>query len=155
MNYRIPGFGVLDIEDVVMDFNGTIAVDGHLLEGIADRIGRLSELARVHVLTSDTQQTAARELAGLPLTLDIYDTENAGAEKRRYVEAIGASRCACIGNGRNDVSMFQAAALSICVLETEGACTHALTCADLVVRAGIDALDMLLVDKRLASGLRG
>ena len=154
MEIEIPGIGSLRLDHAVMDFNGTIAVDGILLDGVAERLRRLSARCDVHVLTSDTQGTARRALSGLPLTLDIYDVEDAGACKRAYVEKLGAESCVCIGNGRNDVAMFEVAQLAIAILETEGAYAPILETADMVVRASVDALDLLLDDKRLISGLR-
>ncbi len=81
MKIYIPGGWELDIEYVVMDFNGTIAVDGKMKECVASRIIKLAKLYKVYVITSDTQGTASRELAGLPVTLEIYDTDNAGEKK--------------------------------------------------------------------------
>lgn len=34
----IPGRGTFGIRHVVCDYNGIIAVDGHLIEGVASRI---------------------------------------------------------------------------------------------------------------------
>ncbi len=154
MKTKIPGIGELDIEYVAMDFNGTIAVDGKMKEGVRSRIIKLAELYKVYVITSDTQGTASRELAGLPVALEIYDTGNAGEKKLQTVERLGAGRCACVGNGRNDVLMFRAAALRIAVLETEGLYAPLLREADLLARSSEDALDLLLDPKRLISGLR-
>ena len=151
----IPGYGQLTIENVVMDFNGTIAVDGVLKDGVAPRIRRLAERYTVYVITSDTQGTAAEALKGLPVTLKIFDNDEAGKHKRRIVDTLGGDVCACVGNGNNDRLMFQAAALSIAVLEAEGLYAPILADADLLVRSGEDALDLLLDQKRVISGLRG
>jgi hypothetical protein len=43
MQIDIPGYRVLTIENVVMDFNGTIAVDGRIKDGVRQRIVRLAE----------------------------------------------------------------------------------------------------------------
>lgn len=155
MKVDVPGYRVLDIETVVMDFNGTVAVDGAIREAVKQRIVRLAERYRVYVLTSDTQGTAAKELENLPVTLKIFSDARAAEYKRQIVEELGGSHCACIGNGNNDRLMFQAAALSIAVLETEGLYAPILRDADLLVRSGEDALDLLLDPKRLISGLRG
>jgi soluble P-type ATPase len=155
MNIDVPGYRTLIIENVVMDFNGTIAVDGHMKDSVKERIIRLSGQYQVYVITSDTQGTAAKELAGLPVTLKIFDNSNAGECKRHIVEELGGDRCACVGNGDNDRFMFQKAVLSIAVLETEGLYVPILSDADLLVKSSEDALDLLLDTKRLISGLRG
>jgi len=153
MTIEIPGFGLLEIDIVVMDFNGTIAIDGVMKDTIRHRIISLAEVYRIFVITSDTQGTAARELEGLPLTLKIFNNESAGECKRQIVEELG-DNCACIGNGRNDMEMFRSAALSIAVLETEGLYAPILSTADILVKSSEDALDLLLDAKRLISGLR-
>ncbi len=154
MRYEIPGYMTLDIQNVVMDFNGTIAVDGVMKEAVKQRIIQLAEYYRVYVLTSDTRGTAKRELANLPIMLEIYNTDNAGECKRHFVDELGGDFCACIGNGKNDELMFKAAALSIAILETEGLYAPLLIAADLLVKSSEEALDLLMDGKRLISGLR-
>lgn len=155
MNIDIPGYKILEIDYVVMDFNGTIAVDGLLTATVKQRLIRLAELYHLFVITSDTQGTAARELEGLPITLKVFNHPNAGESKRLVVDELGGKRCACIGNGNNDRLMFQAAALSIAVLEAEGLYAPLVMEADLLVKSSEDALDLLMDAKRLISGLRG
>ncbi len=154
MKIDIPGYRVLEIENIVMDFNGTIAIDGIMRESVKSRIIRLAEQFKVHVITSDTQGTASRELEGLPVTLRIFNNSSAGECKLRTVNELGCGKCACVGNGNNDLAMFRAAALSIAVLETEGLYAPILSEADLLVKSSEDALDLLLDTKRLISGLR-
>ena len=38
----IPGRGLIELTDAVFDVNGTIAVDGVLIAGVAERLQRLS-----------------------------------------------------------------------------------------------------------------
>jgi soluble P-type ATPase len=151
----IPGYKVLTIDNIVMDFNGTIAIDGIMKASIKQRIIRLAEQYNICVITADTQGTAARELTGLPVTLKIFNNSNAGECKRKIVDELGGNVCVCIGNGNNDRPMFKEAALSIAVLETEGLYAPLLLNADLVVKTSEDALDLLLDTNRLISGLRG
>lgn len=57
----IPGRGVIEVRHVVCDYNGTIATDGHLADGVAQRVQRLAEFAQVSVLTADTFGTVRAE----------------------------------------------------------------------------------------------
>src|SRR5690242_2648032 len=66
LDLTIPAFGRLEITDAVCDYNGTLAADGRLLDGVEARIRRLSSELRVHVVTADTFGSAARELERLP-----------------------------------------------------------------------------------------
>ncbi|WP_346347139.1 hypothetical protein [Burkholderia cenocepacia] len=60
----IPGCHVLNLEHLVLDFNGTLAVDGKLLEGIAPRIAQLAERLDVHVVTGNTHGDARMQMRG-------------------------------------------------------------------------------------------
>ena len=44
---EIPGRETIEIEHVVLDYNGTIALDGQLIAGAAERIRELSKLAGI------------------------------------------------------------------------------------------------------------
>lgn len=151
----LPGDATLRLEHLVLDFNGTLACDGVLIEGVADRIARLAEALKIHVLTGDTFGTAAAALAGLPCGVQVLQSTAQGEAKRDYVAALGAAGVACIGNGRNDRLMMGEAALAIAVVQSEGACSATLAAADVVAPHIRDALDLLLRPTRLTATLRG
>ena len=50
----IPGRGTLQLEHLVSDVNGTLAVDGVLIDGLAQRIASIRDRLTVHLLTADT-----------------------------------------------------------------------------------------------------
>ena len=58
----IPGWGNIDIKNIVIDLNGTIATDGRIALEVKEKINSLSELAKVYILTADTQGTANEEI---------------------------------------------------------------------------------------------
>ncbi len=88
------------------DYNGTIAVDGHLIEGVASRIREITEFAQVSVLTADTFGTVRTECGGLPVDVRVFARDDASACKAAIVRELGAEGCVCIGNGFNDIVMF-------------------------------------------------
>lgn len=151
---RIPGSATLRLEHLVLDFNGTLACDGVLIEGVADRIARLARVLRIHVLTGDTFGTATAALAGLPCVVHVLQGTAQGNAKRHYVATLRAEGVACVGNGRNDGLMMQEAALAIAVLQSEGAYSPTLAAADVVAPHIRDALDLLLHPMRLMATLR-
>jgi len=51
---NIPGRGVIQLEHLVSDVNGTLAVDGKLHDGLIRRIGLLRDRLEIHLLTADT-----------------------------------------------------------------------------------------------------
>ncbi|EPR44684.1 Haloacid dehalogenase domain protein hydrolase type 3 [Desulfovibrio sp. X2] len=151
---EVPGVGRLELSHLVLDYNGTLALDGELLEGVAERMRVLAGLLTVHVLTADTHGSAADRLAGLPVRLALVTPTEQEEAKLRYVTVLGAARCAAVGNGANDTAMLRAAALGVAVIGREGAASAVLAAASVVVRDVRDGLDLLLRPLRLAATLR-
>jgi len=141
----------LRIDTVVIDFNGTLAVDGRLIRGVCPRLKKLAAFTNIVVMTADTFGSARRALSGLPVEVCII---RQGADKRRFVESVGPQHVAAIGNGVNDVPMLKAAALGIAVIGNEGASGDLLRAATVVIRNTNLALDLLLKPKRLIATLR-
>jgi soluble P-type ATPase len=154
LEVSIPGFAVLRLKHLVLDYNGTLAVDGALVSGVKERLESLSRVLSLHVLTADTFGTARIALAGVPCELSILALERQDLAKKAYVERLGATEVVCIGNGRNDRLMLWSAALGIAVLHREGSAMAAVSASDLVVPDIIDALDLLDNPRRLVASLR-
>lgn len=157
----IPGRADLTLRHLVSDLNGTLALDGALLEGVAARLAQVGGSLAVHILTAGTHgglERAQAELAqafgaaGAPAPR--WERVATGADKLRYVVGLGAAEVAALGNGANDEPMLRAAGLSIAVLGGEGASSDALAAAEVVTRSPLDALDLLLHPQRLVATLR-
>lgn len=154
IDITIPGREGLQIKHLVLDYNGTLACDGHLLEGVKERIKQLSYLIDVYVLTADTFGNAEAELKEVDCHLIIIGKDNQDQEKQHFSEKPGLEHTAAIGNGRNDQLMLKHSALSIITIQTEGAATASLLSADIVSTHINDALDLLLHPKRITATLR-
>lgn len=150
---EIPGRDELSITAVVLDYNGTIARDGVLLPAAAERIHSLAEQIPVYILTADTYGSVEEQCRGLGVTVRTFPRSGAAQCKEEIVRSLGSGVFA-VGNGFNDIPMFDAAALSVAVLEKEGLCAALLPHADVVVSAPEDALDLLLKPDRLRATLR-
>ena len=138
----------------MLDYNGTLAIDGELMPGVKLRLGRLAVSLALHVITADTFGKARAGLRGVRCSLEILAGGNEHRAKAALVRRLGASRVACIGNGRNDRLMLRAAALGIATLQAEGAARESVVAADIVVADIRDALDLLLIPRRLTATLR-
>lgn len=136
---EIPGREPLRIDHVVLDYNGTVAADGMLLEGVGERINRLKEQVCVYVLTADTYGTVTRQCEPLGVTVRTFPREGAAGCKEEIVKGLEGG-VACLGNGFNDIQMFDAAQLSIAVLEQEGMCAALLGHASVLVNSIQDGL---------------
>jgi P-type E1-E2 ATPase len=154
IEFEIPGRGEVRIERVALDFNGTIACDGRLIEGVVERLAQISRLADVFVLTADTYGTVREQCEPLGVEIRTFPREGAAVFKSQIVRDLGGRGTACVGNGFNDIQMFDEAGLSIAVVEAEGACAALLSHADIVTRSAVDALDLLLKTDRIRATLR-
>jgi soluble P-type ATPase len=150
----IPGHVHLELAHLVVNYSGTLAVDGVLLAGVAERLRDLATRLTIHVITADTFDCAATNLKGLPVSLEIVAPQDQVVAKVDYIATLGVNRVVAIGNGRNDLRMVEAAALGIVVLQAEGACTATLLKADVVCTSILDALDLLHEPRRLVATMR-
>ncbi|MDD2421150.1 MAG: ATPase P [Heliobacteriaceae bacterium] len=154
MYVAIPGRETLDLRFLVLDFNGTLAKDGHIQEGVVPLLARLAAEYEIHVLTADTFGTVAAQCKGLPVRLQCLPGEHQVAAKEAYVRSLGVSRVAAVGNGANDAGMLATAALGLAVLGPEGCAREALFVANIVVGSITDGLELLLSPNRLVATLR-
>ena len=58
---KIPGREELSLNHLILDYNGTIAEDGEIIEGIRPRLAELAKELSIYVITADTHGTAAKK----------------------------------------------------------------------------------------------
>lgn len=150
----IPGRGTLQLRHLVLDVNGTLAVDGLLLDGVARRLNALRDRLQVHLLTADTHGRQAEIDRQLNLQAVRIAAGNEAAQKAAYLQRLGAESVAAIGQGANDADMLKTAGLGICVLSAEGTAVSSLLSADLVVADILTALDLFDKPMRIVASLR-
>ncbi len=151
---EIPGNKTLELEYLVLDFNGTLAIDGKLVEGVKGRLNELSSKLSVHVITADTFGTVISELKEIKCHIQVLSNGYQDRQKGIYVNKLGSKRCAAIGNGYNDWKMLRQAALGIATIQAEGASIKTVKYASVVCYSVNQALDLLINTKRLAATLR-
>lgn len=150
----IPGYKHLRLAHLVLDYNGTLAVDGCLLPGVGSRLKKMADSLHIHIITADTFGRVQSAMADLPCDINILPLNAQDEAKREFVRQLGADQTVCIGNGRNDRLMIQQAALGMAVLLSEGAFGGTLADADVVCTCITDALDLLVHPLRLTATLR-
>jgi soluble P-type ATPase len=154
LRVEIPGSGFLELEHFVTDFSGTLSEDGALLPEIKDKLNELSGKLKIHVLTSDTFGRAKKELEGVNCTLHVLEGKGHTIQKEKYVINLGADKVVALGNGNNDALMLMAARLGIAVCLREGCSKKAIEASQILVKSPTDAIDLLLLPKRLIATLR-
>ena len=149
----IPGREDLQLAHLILDYNGTIALDGAVIESIRSRLDKLAESLSICVITADTHGTAAAACRDLPLRVLTFPTAEVGKIKAQCAAELSGG-VACIGNGFNDILMSDVCDLSICVVGREGCCGALIGHCDIVVTSIEDALDLLIHTHRLRATLR-
>lgn len=150
----IPGYTTLKLAHLVLDYNGTLSCDGEMIAGVEACLNRLAEKLQIHVLTADTFGKARSRLVNTRCDITILATENQDVGKLAYVKRLDAAQSVCIGNGRNDRLMLEAAALGIAVILDEGAAVETVSAADVVCTSILSALELLQNPLRLIATLR-
>jgi P-type E1-E2 ATPase len=150
VDISIPGRGRVAFRHVIFDMNGTLTLDGVLLPSIWPLFQTVREHYHCLVLTADTFGTA--ETVRRELGCEVR-TVRRGEDKKDVVQTL-VGGVAAVGNGRNDMLMFEAADLAIAVLGPEGLSSEALARADLIVPSIDAALGLLLSEQRLSATLR-
>jgi len=154
ISIEIPGWGNLEIENVVFDLNGTLAEDGALLSGVKEKMNLLSEKVRIYILTADIHGSAGAILQEVKADWVRVTGEDSKSGKRKFLQTLKPEATVAVGNGNNDQFILKDSALGIAVLGREGLSSVAMKHADLVVKEISDAFDLLLKPKRLIATLR-
>ncbi|GAB6156315.1 HAD family hydrolase [Desulfosporosinus burensis] len=150
----IPGRGAMNLEVLVLDYNGTLALDGQMFDSVRESLSRLSPFLEIHILTSDTFGTVEQQCEGLPVQVKLLKKVDHTQEKADYLLKFGSREIVAIGNGANDQLMLERANLGIAVIGFEGASMQTLQSADVVVNKIEDGFGLLLKTQRLKASLR-
>ena len=151
---NIPGRGIIQIEHLVCDVNGTLAIDGQLHEGLVRILTNLLDRVTLHLLTADThgRQHTIDQL--LNIRAERVQQGDEAQQKANYIEKLGHDRVAAIGQGSNDAAMLKAAAIGVGILSLEGAATETLLAADLIMPDIFAALELFEKPLRMVATLR-
>jgi len=154
IDLSIPGREPMQLQQLILDMNGTLTKDGVLQEGVAERIEQLKGHLKIYLLTADTFGTGAQVARHLGIRISVVSSANGVQDKSDFAASLVPAGIIAVGNGYNDKEMFAQADLSIAVIGPEGCCVKALLNADIVVNHINDALDLLLNPLRIIADLR-
>ena len=153
MKIDIPGWGSLDVENIVIDLDGTLATDGKITPEVKEKIGALSPLVKIYILTANAQGLAHEEISGMKVEMIKVSDEDSNRGKFDFLKALNLETTVAVGNGSNDQLILKEAALGIAVLGDEGLSVSAMKISDIVVKNVQSALDLFLKPKRLITTL--
>jgi P-type E1-E2 ATPase len=151
---NIPGRGILQLEYLVFDVNGTLALDGKLLDGMARSLSGLSDRLQLYLITADTRGRQDNIDQQLGITAIRLQPGQESEQKASFVRQLGSAHVAAVGQGANDAAMLKEAALGICIISNEGTAVETLMSADLVLPDIYNALELFEKPIRLVATLR-
>jgi soluble P-type ATPase len=150
----IPNYKKLEIENIVFDYNGTIAKDGIVLPRIKALFAQLHETYRLYVITADTFGSVREQVSAFGCETIILSSNDHTAEKAAFINKLGAEKCVAFGNGNNDAKMLETAALGVAIVGDEGCSKETMLSADILCKNIHEALELLIYPKRLIATLR-
>ncbi|MFC1906165.1 HAD family hydrolase [Chloroflexota bacterium] len=151
---EIPGRYNFALENLLLDVNGTIALDGTIIDGAKQRLAEISQNLNIYIVTANIHNNADYLEQELGIEPHLISPGQEASQKLFLANMLGKEKCVAIGNGANDVLMLKQSAIGICVVGKEGASAEAVQHSDIVVHDINDAFDLLLNHKRLIATLR-
>ena len=151
MKIVIPNFKEVEIKNIVLDYNGTIAKDGKIKKEVKNILKELKGF-NIYIITADTYGNVKKNIKDLNVSLKILNSSNHTQEKADFVKNL--KNVFAIGNGSNDSLMLKEALIGVCVIEDEGCSKEALLNSDIVCKSIEDALNLIKNPKRIIATLR-
>jgi P-type E1-E2 ATPase len=150
----IPGRDPISLTTLVSDVNGTLAIDGRLIEAVIPLFKEISDALEVYLLTADTLGTAAQIAERLNAKIHRLTPGNEIQQKAEFLQQFGCEHCITLGQGANDEEMLRQAGLGIAVLSKEGSAPATLQAADIIAPDIVSALELIIHPKRIVATLR-
>lgn len=151
---NIPGRGTLRLSHLVCDVNGTLTLDGRLMDGLIRPLNMLRDRLELHLITADTHGKQTEIDQVLNLNAVRLQPGDEAAQKADFVRSLGAEEVVAIGQGANDALMLKVAGLGIAILSREGLSRETLLEADMVMPDILAALELLEKPMRIVATLR-
>jgi len=139
-----PGQEPLEIEFILIDFEGTLASDCRVHPKAKDKINLLSRRTKIYILAKGEKERAEEALRRTKAEIVSLKEGEASKQKLDLLLNLGAPRAVVIGNGMDDVPMMEEAGFSMAIIGKEGTSGELIQIADVAFTNIVDALDFLL-----------
>jgi soluble P-type ATPase len=152
MQTSLPRIDNVELNTLILDLNGTISVNGKLIDGVREKLTKLKEIGfSIYVFSGDVRGTARDLCISIGIELKICKSHT---EKEEDILALSPDSTVAIGNGRIDIGMFRHAKLSIATLQAEGIHPAILPHVDILMTNINEAFDLLLDQETLDATLK-
>jgi len=139
-----PGQEPLEIEFILIDFEGTLAQDRRVHPKAKDKINLLSKRSKIYILSKEEKELIEETLKKVKAEVYYLTEGEASQQKLELLRQLGPNKTVAIGNGVDDIPMLEEAGLGMCIISKEGTSAEAMIKADVFVSNILDALDFLL-----------
>ena len=139
-----PGQPPLEIEYILIDFEGTLASDRRVHPKAKDKLNLLSKRTKIYILAKGEKEVVEERLKKVRAEIFYIIEGEASQQKLNLLRQLGPPKAVAIGSGADDAPMIEEAGLGLCVISNEGTSGEALRKADVMVPNILDALDFLL-----------
>jgi soluble P-type ATPase len=143
-----PGRTPLEVEFILLNFEGTLGTDRRIHPKAKDKLNLLSKRTNIYILTKGEQEAIRETLKKVKAEVVYFKEGEVSQGKLDLLRQLGAAKSVAIGNGVDDVPMIEEAGLGICIIDVEGASGEAIKKADVVFTNILDALDFFLKPMR-------
>jgi soluble P-type ATPase len=134
----------LEIDFILIDFEGTLASDCRVHPKAKDKLNLLAKRAKIYILTKEKKEHIEEGLKKVKAEIIYLSEGESSQQKLDLSRQLGTTRMVAVGNGADDGPMMQEAVFGLCVIGKEGASSEAVKNADVVFTDILDALDFLL-----------
>jgi soluble P-type ATPase len=139
-----PGQEPLEIDFILIDFEGTLASDCRVHPKAKDKVNLLAKRAKIYILTKEKKEHVEEVLRKVKAEI-VYLAEGESSKKKLdLLRQLGVTRTVAIGSGADDGPMMEEAVFGLCAIGKAGASAEAVENADVVFTDILDALDFLL-----------
>jgi soluble P-type ATPase len=139
-----PGQEPLEVDFILLDFEGALASDRRVHPKAKDKINLLSKRTEIYILAKEEKEGVEEALRKVKAEIIHLMEGSTAQQKLELLRRLGPVRTVAIGNGVDDVPMMKEAGFGICVMGKEGTHSEAMKEADVVFTDILDALDFLL-----------
>jgi len=139
-----PGQSNLEVDFILIDFEGTLASDRRVHPKAKDKINLLSKRTKIYILAKEEKECVEEALKKVKAEIIYLMEGKSSQQKLDWLHQLGATRTVAIGNGIDDIPMIEEAGFSICIMSKEGTSSEAMKKSDAVFINIFDALDFLL-----------
>jgi soluble P-type ATPase len=138
------GQAPLEINSILIDFEGTLASDGRVHPKVKDKLNLLAKRAKIYILTKEKKEKVEEVLRKVKAEIVYLTEEEPSQKKLGLLRELGATQTVAVGSGADDGPMMEEAVFGLCVIGKEGASSEAVRNADVVFTEILDTLDFLL-----------